>query len=284
MKKSVKKENSIKKNNYFDKIKTAFQETRFSKRFFLVFILDLFYSLSLISLFIFSAYAFFQKASVAVSNVLNQAASEQEMITQLIISLAPFMIKLVLIAGALYAILFIFLKGTIWRKVLNQKLSFKYYGKLIIFNLIALVALVILVIITAASGILFFLPFILLVLLVHFYYISLVYLSKDNLLLPSIKKGFKKGWKIWLFAVPYLILLVIYFARSVLTGLFSFLNSSVLLTQLSASPTLTEIITFMQEAIQNFPKTIPFIIIAGIIASFFRTYSRIFYAEFVKTQ
>lgn len=281
VKKKPKKE---KKNSYFSKIGTAFKQTKLDKRFIVVYILDLIYTLSITSLVVSAGYYFLQKIAPIISDLsLENIASEQELLNNVIALIAPELVKLLGLGFLIFSILYIFLKGTIWRKVLRQKFQFSYYTRLILFNLLFTISLILVSIIFSFSETLYFISIIIFSLLVHFYFISLILFTKENKLFSGIGNGFKKGWKIWLFIVPYLILLLIQFASSVITGLISrLMSSSLSLTALSTNPTFIEMMGFFQEIIQVFPKTIPFLIIMGIIAVFFKTYAKIFYAEFVQ--
>ena len=285
MKKKVKKNIEKDLKDYFSKISRASKETKLDKRFTFVFILDLIYTFALTTLGLSLLWNFFEKAGPVITNLSSGSLGEQELIANLF-SLSGFLIlKSIAIGIIVYSILYVLLKGIIWRRVVRQKISLIYYGKLILFNLLFILALIIIFFITGISRKLFIIPYILLVLLIHFYYISLISFSKSNNLFQGIKQGFKKAWKIWLFIIPYLILIIIYYAKTVIINLVStLLSSNLSLIPLTENSSFIDVINFLQQTAESIPKLIPFIIISGIIAAFFKTYSRIFYAEFVQTQ
>jgi len=284
-KKAVRKTTKkTKKRPYLSNIKKAFEKTKFDKRFIFVFVFELIYYFSITSIFLGLGYKLFDRIKEIASG--SMATSSETLISEIITSATPLLLKLIAIGVLSYTVLHILFKGTIWRKVVRQKARFSYYPKLILFNAIFLLLAAIVLTIGATSDAILFFAIIVFFLLIHFYYVALIKFTKENKLFYGIKQGFKRGWRVWLFALPYLIILLIAFAESVINQIVSRLTVPEIngISQTAINPSIVEIIDVFQGVVNAFPRLVPFLIISGIITVFFRTYIKIFYAEFVQTQ
>jgi len=273
-KRKIKKKTAKKQKDYFSKIGDAFKNTKFDKRFVYTYLLDIAYYFSIITLIAGIAYSLFKN----LENIVSTTTETSTILTRIM----PALGIAALVGSLIYILVYTFLKGTIWRKVMRQKARVTYYPKLILLNIFLFLCLAILTLIGALTGPFIILFVIIMLYVVHIYYASLVLFTKENKLFYGIKQGIKKAWKFWFYIIPYLILLLISTASYLITNLFSSFMPTYALN--TVSPGIVDTLELIQIYIQDFPKIIPFVILIGLITVFFRTYSRIFYAEFVQTQ
>jgi len=197
--------------------------------------------------------------------------------------LRPFL--LFLLAGFLVGMLF---NAFVWKITARERFTLGYYGKLLALRLIFLLMLAPFFYIMLLSVIklkTLAVLFVLLVLLAfaHVYFVSLVLLTKENILFKNILKGFKSYAKFFMFLLPYVFIIM------VLVALY-FMNSAVLLVFSSIGPPL--ITNLNEQTLQallsssqigtffGFLAVLYFIIMA--IGSLFYAYIRIFYYEVVR--
>lgn len=272
MKKRVKQ-----KQKYLVKESIAVKETKFNKRFWNVYAYDLIKTGLIFLLTVLFLY-------IGISKINSYNIQDLTSIE----ALMPFIVPIILLTSSFFILQFLlsgFFRAVIWKKVLKQKMSFKFYLKFLLLNIIIYSVFSILFLITMplqlTTPIIAIITYILLILGVLFFThisgISTIYLAQSNKIIPSIKQALKTGTKkINLFVLAYIIMFIIYFISSILAKIVERTIGP------KSTPDFQNLEIILTQTIPYIKASLPYLIISAIITIFFITYIRIFYAELVK--
>lgn len=266
---------------YFEKLREAFINARFDRRFWFVFALNVILGLIIAAIIAFLAYSLFSFFTsnldkiITPENVNNAGKLIDSMIELLVLRFILIIILLV----ALILIIFWFFNGIMLRVLVRENFDLSFHFKLISFIIICLVASFIVFLLVSNIpekwGVL---KYIIFFIWIHLLGVSLISFSKTNALFNGFLNGFLRGIRIWEFILPYLFCLVI---LAVGAGIIYFV-SQFFIPSISASGLEDAVTKLLAMDLARLLKILAiFFIILLLIWSFICSYVSVFFAEFV---
>jgi hypothetical protein len=211
----------------YDILKKSFKDFNINVIFIVLFDL-LFYSLSILTLFLYSK--FIQSKTIEISKlpIEELMTLPEEELKFILGDLRNFLF--ILVIGAIITIAIIFMitcifKSLIWLKIKNKKLTKEYFKKFILikilWNIIWLIPIILALLLKQAL----IAPLLVLIVIAGFHFTNIFYIKFKDL--SSIKETFRTGIRIHLFLLPYTFLALLFLLTLQLYWIYRFLPDSI---------------------------------------------------------